>query len=874
MNCFRIFSLVSLLAFAFALTMAAQAAPPLTFTEEGVKIDVGSAGTFTLAIPELSIQGQKPEKATVTPDSGTGGVAKYPSGAQLKYSIDQAKGQVGIHFSRLPEGARHFRFTMHVPIRYNQGGSWAFDGAELQKIPLEKKEQFVQAGNAHAFHVVSPSGKGISIKTPGGWQGFQDNRVFNWPIYVYIYQFDIGKRTEGHFSFEIKDRATGDAPAFLVDRFGQSALKEYPRKVKDIEELKRDAEAEKAELAKPFPVSLDSYGGLAGSGEKYGLRKTGFFHVARINDRQVLVTPEGNVFFHNGVCTLNSVDDFTLVKGREDMYEEIPEKNGPLASAWRESTPGVVSFYIANWVRKFGKPWTREAWLDQTIDRLRAWGFNSVGSFSGYSPKFEERNFPYVMNLGVESTPGVNALPGRIGAGRLLDPFAPGTEEALDRHYAKSVAARAGEKLLIGYYLGNEQHFESLPKLIPTYKSDVHAKVRLVKLLQDKYESVDRFNAAWNPPEPFKSFEEMKDAPLHVSTEQAAEDMREYFRLYLESYYGAVTRAFRKHDPNHLIIGSRWTPGTASNEDVVRIGGAHVDVLSVNYYTYSIEPEFLNRVHRWGGEKPIILSEWHFCVTDQGLAASREVKDQKDRGLAFKNYLQQAAASPYVVGSEWFSFLDQSITGRFFEGFNGEGNNIGLVNVVDRPYKEFIALVKETNEQLYDVKLGLREPFAYQDPRFQPGSGASNKVVSIPRALPEMKQDGTTNGWPGRPAEPIDPSRLTTGTPEPKLRGDFRLCWDEQFLHFLVQVKDPTPARNQKENGSLWLGDAVELFIGGSTTRGRSFLVTGICCWGQGRRLRCLWWGIRRKARNARHSSRRMSQGMVMSCRSPFPGKY
>src|SRR5690606_2908346 len=172
------------------------------------------------------------------------------------------------------------------------------------------------------------------------------------------------------------------------------------------------------------------------------------------------------------------------------------------ASAWRESTPGVVSFYIANWVRKFGKPWTREAWLDQTIDRLRAWGFNSVGSFSGYSPKFEERNFPYVMNLGVESTPGVNALPGRIGAGRLLDPFAPGTEEALDRHYAKSVAARAGEKLLIGYYLGNEQHFESLPKLIPTYKSDVHAKVRLVKLLQDKYESVDRFNAAWNSPEP------------------------------------------------------------------------------------------------------------------------------------------------------------------------------------------------------------------------------------------------------------------------------------------------------------------------------------------------------------------------------------
>ncbi len=111
--------------------------------------------------------------------------------------------------------------------------------------------------------------------------------------------------------------------------------------------------------------------------------------------------------------------------------------------------------------------------------------------------------------------------------------------------------------------------------------------------------------------------------------------------------------------------------------------------------------------------------------------------------------------------------------------------------------------------------MGTEKPYAYNDPRFNGTGAGSTKTVAIPRALPAMKMDGTTTNWPGRPAEPIEPSRLALGNPNPKLRGDFRMCWDEKNLYFYIQVKDPTPQQNKAGVDGLWNGDAIELFIGG-----------------------------------------------------------
>jgi hypothetical protein len=407
-------------------------------------------------------------------------------------------------------------------------------------------------------------------------------------------------------------------------------------------------------------------------------------------------------------------------------------------------------------------------------------------------------------------------LPDRIGAAELLDPFVPGTEAALEKKFAVSVAAKANDPLLIGYFLGNEQHFEILPKLIPTYKaSRVAAKGRLVGMLKEKYRDIGKFNEAWKPAVPFTDFAALGEAPLFVRTDAGNADMQEFFQLYLETYYSMVRRVFKKFDANHLLIGSRLTPGTANNKAAVEIGGKYLDVMSINYYGFAMEEGFLKKAHEWSGGRPVILSEWHYASTDHGLSSHMEVRDDKERGMAFRNYVEQAAAMPFIVGTQWFIYTDQALTGRFFEGFHGEGNNTGLVDVADRPYTELVEAAKLTHSRVYDVMLGKEKAFAFNDPRFD-GSGrrSTGKTARIPKALPGMKLDGTTSNWPGSPAEQIESGRNVMGPPNPDLRAEFRPCWDETNLYLHVQVTDKSPLKNNHKGDSLWAADAVELFVG------------------------------------------------------------
>lgn len=616
-------------------------------------------------------------------------------------------------------------------------------------------------------------------------------------------------------------------PGFLVDRYGQNARVNLPGRVISDEELRADVPKQKAALTPLDAPTLDSYGGLAGSGQKYGLKSTGFFRVDAIGSHQVFVTPEGNVFFHLAVCGISMTDDYTLVTGREKDFEWLPPKEGEFATAWRPRSPGVVSFYVANWIRKFGKPFDPDEWAGQVVDRVRSWGFNSAGAFSNYTPAMRSRHFPYVSWLPMGQEFGARMLPDKVGASEVLDPFAPGTEEALDKAFAQKIGPSANDPLIIGYFNGNEQHLELLAKLIPKYQaSKVAAKQKLVDFLQAEYSNIAALQAAWKLPKDPSSFAELGEQSLPVSTEAASADMKKFCRLYLETYFSLVERVFRKYDKNHLLIGNRLTPGTANNKDEVEISGAHVDVLSVNYYSYEIDQSFLKQIHDWSGGKPIILSEWYFSSTDTGLGGGKEVRNQAERALGYRHYVEQAAALPFVIGSEWFIFNDQALTGRFFEGLHGEGNNTGLVNVVDRPYEALVAATRETGHYIYDVVFGKQPPFVFHDPRFVGGQGAS-KAVSVPRALPGLKMDGTTTNWPGRPAESIESNRVAMGNPDPRFRGDFRLCWDEKNLYFLIQVKDPTPGLNDKKPNALWNADAVELFIGSRSPDQKGTLLFG-----------------------------------------------
>ena len=82
----------------------------------------------------------------------------------------------------------------------------------------------------------------------------------------------------------------------------------------------------------------------------------------------------------------------------------------------------------------------------------------------------------------------------------------------------------------------------------------------------------------------------------------------------------------------------------------------------------------LQRVHGWIGDRPMFFSEFYFdSPSDSGLTGGgKDVASQRERGLAYRQYVEQAAALGYVVGIEWFTLVDQATTGRFFEKYSGE----------------------------------------------------------------------------------------------------------------------------------------------------------------------------------------------------------
>jgi hypothetical protein len=114
-----------------------------------------------------------------------------------------------------------------------------------------------------------------------------------------------------------------------------------------------------------------------------------------------------------------------------------------------------------------------------------------------------------------------------------------------------------------------------------------------------------------------------------------------------DKYLDVVNAAIMRHGPNHLNLG-------------LRLGGsASGDAASVEGFR-RIQHERLLDVGKPEGDggdvpvtgRPIIVGEFHFGVPGRGLAAGRvQVRDQAERGVAYRYYVEQAATFPAFIGS-------------------------------------------------------------------------------------------------------------------------------------------------------------------------------------------------------------------------------
>jgi hypothetical protein len=528
---------------------------------------------------------------------------------------------------------------------------------------------------------------------------------------------------------------TEAAYAAIVDRYGQFTRSDWPGKVKDDQQLQQGATAERKQnqawLAQR--PAQDPYGGLTGG---VSFAATGFFRTEKQGDRWFLVSPEGNPFYSLGVNAVTAQQSATYVSGREAMFSELPQPGDPLAAFFGEadsrSNTGAnqgrafangrwFDFYQAN-LQRTDAGQNAAAWRARSVERLQAWGFNTLGNWS--EPEFAgDAAMPFTLPLSINGDYATIST-GVDWWGAMPDPFDPRFAMATERAVAIAARDHRENPWLLGYFADNELAWSgpadspvgryALAYATLRLTTDLPAKRAFLKQLRDKYRNHSGLSRAWGIELP--AWELMEDpgfeAPLPSAEYPAIErDMQAFLRLYADTYFKTIADSLAWHAPNHMLLGGRFA---SSIPEAVEACARFCDVLSFNFYTREPQHGFDFALLR-PLDKPLMVTEFHFGSRDRGpfWGGVAEVYNEQERGPAYDHFMTRALDEPLIVGAHWFQYLDQPVTGRLLDGENG---HLGLVAITDRPWDTFVERVRQTNLKIAARLLELQSPHAASAP--------------------------------------------------------------------------------------------------------------------------------------------------------------
>ena len=389
----------------------------------------------------------------------------------------------------------------------------------------------------------------------------------------------------------------------------------------------------------------------------------GFFKVQKAAGRWWLVDPLGNIFLSKAVAVFS---------------------------------PGSSDRQKANITEKFGSNYN---WAKAETTFLREQGFNSLGAWSSVDVvKGIPEPMPYTVILspmgsynGWLKSNGAEAA-GYKAAGFEGYPydFAFVFDERFDQE-VESVISKAStyknDKYLIGYFIDNEIPWKEyaleycLTKWPSTHIN--HQKAQ-----------------EWLDQRKGKSGSTLSDA--------TTSDKRAFIAYCYEVYLQKVSAALKKYDPNHLFLGDRFNQWGHElvNEEMFKVAGKYVDVVSINHYQRWEPDQAVMRNWEAWAEKPFMVTEFYTKGLDSGLGntsgAGWVVKTQNDRGLFYQNFVNQLVKSGVCVGWQWFTYMDNDPTNPGSDSSNVDSNK-GIVQWDCTRYDALIAQMREINECTYNL---------------------------------------------------------------------------------------------------------------------------------------------------------------------------
>jgi hypothetical protein len=411
------------------------------------------------------------------------------------------------------------------------------------------------------------------------------------------------------------------------------------------------------------------YGGLL----KTRFKATGYFHADTIDGRWWLIDPEGHLFIHKAIVSVQ------------------PMRSAGFIDAFNQKFKGSSA-----------------VWADSTTRLLWNLSFNGSGAWSADRElSASPRPVVYCPMYGIMSTFG-SKHGAVMGNGNFTYPdgvtfvFHPDLPTFVDSFLNQQVSQLKNDPYLLGYFSDNEMPWPQ------------DALNRLLSIGDSRKAERD---TAWQ-------WLRTRKGRTDVTVNDVTNADREAFLQHMSAtYFGTIKAALDRYDPNHLFLGARINGGYIRSEAVIRGAGEHVDVMSFNWYNQWTPDQALMANWLTWANRPFLITEWYAKGADTSPYLTNEsgagwlVRTQQDRGYFYQNFAIGLLKSPGCVGWHWFKYADNDPLDLTTDVSNRNANK-GIVNNQYQLYTPLTDQMIQLNKQVFSLIEFLRgrsTPEGYPD---------------------------------------------------------------------------------------------------------------------------------------------------------------
>ncbi len=515
-----------------------------------------------------------------------------------------------------------------------------------------------------------------------------------------------------------------------IDRWGQYKHRQWRGKINSDSDLKlRAKEEEKWRLSNPNIAKRDKYFGLLDSARKY--EATGKFRAQKIDGKWFFITPEGNLFYANGACTIGwgmvlsnprvdsrtstSPTRATAFEGREEFYEDLNGDNyilltEPFKRSYFDKPAKSFNFYARNVDLKYGSR-DKQKLLDILFERMATFGINLGGHLSE-SDTLCDAKIPYTVTCNSAPEEWISTISGWWQSPP--DWFSPKFEKSVKDALAKK-ADLIKSPYCFGVFIDGElpwsREWLAIAKGVLACGEQQSSKKKFAEILKNKYASIENLNSAWKAK--YASFDDfLKTRTFIPQTESGLSDMEDFEELYVRRYFQVCRDAIKEIDPKAMYLGCSFGTGSNMWKYAARISADYCDVVTCNTYRFNISDL---KLPEGSYDRPILIGEYHFAPQDKGTFGITMIPSgTTEMQVKYASeFLKSAVNNPAVAGAVWFEWLDLSATGRYDKADSG----IGIIDMADTPHYELVEMFRKFSEDMYNLRINSKSSY---------GKGASD----------------------------------------------------------------------------------------------------------------------------------------------------